>query len=263
MKDYLNKLQENINDHIDELINNIKAFMKENNVSKFYIGMSGGLDCAVVSALAKKAGAEVIAITIPYQAKNSKTRTTAIQHAYKHCKQWDIPLYEVPLDAMNNALLNEVGSAKLNGKPLVSSDHQLARANILPRIRMTILYYVAQSNGGLVLGTGNLSELVMGYFTKWGDGAYDFNPVEKVTKTEMFMIAKALHICDEIVNKDPSADLWDGQTDEAEMGLTYEQIDEFILTGEGDEKTKVIVKRQIKNNRHKFRRVNLEATRNS
>lgn len=258
MRDYLIELQENIDGRINELVDLIKDFMKNNNVSKFYIGMSGGLDCAVVSALAKKAGAEVIAITIPYKAKESKTRSLAIEHAYKHCKQWDIPLYEVPLDKINDSLLNQVNIAQnVNDKPLVSNDHTLAKANILPRIRMTVLYYVAQSNGGMVLGTGNLSEIIMGYFTKWGDGAYDFNPVEMVTKSEMFMIAKALGICDEIINKDPSADLWDGQTDEKEMGLSYRQIDRFIITGECDEKTKEIVRRQIKNNRHKFRRVDI------
>mgnify|MGYP002710688125 FL=1 len=83
----------------------------------------------------------------------------------------------------------------------------------------------------MVIGTGNLSERTVGYFTKWGDGAYDINPIANITKREVYILAKHLQVPDRILNKKPSAGLWEGQTDEGEMGITYDQIDEFILNG--------------------------------
>lgn len=107
-------------------------------------------------------------------------------------------------------------------------------------------------NNLLVIGTGNLSERTVGYFTKWGDGANDFNPIAKLTKKEVYIVAKHLQVPDSIINKKPSADLWNGQTDEAELGIKYEQIDEFILTGtSGDTEIDNKIRDKIKKNMHK------------
>ena len=107
-------------------------------------------------------------------------------------------------------------------------------------------------NNLLVIGTGNLSERTVGYFTKWGDGANDFNPISKITKKEVYIVAKHLQVPDSIINKKPSADLWNGQTDEAELGIKYEQIDEFILTGtSGDTEIDNKIRDKIKKNMHK------------
>ena len=103
-------------------------------------------------------------------------------------------------------------------------------------------------NNLLVIGTSNLSERTVGYFTKWGDGGSDINPMGMLTKREVYILAKYLGIPECIIKKKPSADLWEGQTDEEELGIKYEQIDEFILNGtSGDEETDNLIK--IKNER--------------
>lgn len=111
-------------------------------------------------------------------------------------------------------------------------------------------------NNLLVIGTGNLSERTVGYFTKWGDGACDINPMGMLTKREVYILAKYLQVPECIINKKPSAGLWEGQTDEEELGIKYEQIDEFILKGtSGNEEVDKVIK--IKNERamHKLKQI--------
>ena len=118
---------------------------------------------------------------------------------------------------------------------------------------MTYLYEYAQINNLLVVGTGNLSEATVGYFTKWGDGAHDFNPIANLTKREVYVLAKHLHVPESILTAKPSADLWEGQTDEDEMGITYNQIDDFILKGTtGIDEIDEIIKRKNEQNSHKL-----------
>lgn len=112
--------------------------------------------------------------------------------------------------------------------PQIKSN-KIAQANIKPRLRMTMLYYMGHSFGNyLVAGTGNRSELAIGYFTKYGDGGVDFEPIGALYKAEVREIARFLGIPDKIINKPPSAGLWEGQTDEDEIGLTYDLLDEII-----------------------------------
>ena len=111
-------------------------------------------------------------------------------------------------------------------------------------------------NNLLVIGTGNLSERTVGYFTKWGDGANDLNPIANLTKGEVYILAKYLQVPDSIINKKPSADLWNGQTDEEELGITYEQIDKFILTGtSGNNEIDNKIRNVNKKNMHKLRQI--------
>jgi NAD+ synthase len=107
--------------------------------------------------------------------------------------------------------------------------------NIAPRLRMAVLYSIAQSKNCLVAGTGNKSEATVGYFTKWGDGAYDFNVIADLTVTEIYEFLRYLNAPDQIIEKAPSAGLFDGQTDEGEMGIKYADIDRYILDGGGEE----------------------------
>ena len=99
--------------------------------------------------------------------------------------------------------------------------NEAALANMAPRLRMITLYAIAASENRLVAGTGNRSEAYVGYFTKWGDGAHDFNPIADLTVTEIYEFLRYLKAQEYIINKVPSAALFDGQTDEAEMGITY------------------------------------------
>ena len=131
--------------------------------------------------------------------------------------------------------------------------NDMALVNIAPRLRMTTLYAVAAAENRLVAGTGNRSEAYMGYFTKWGDGAHDFNPISDLTASEVFDFLRFLNAPASIVEKAPSAGLFDGQTDEQEMGVTYRAIDDFLLCGIVNEADKAIIDRYHSRSEHKRR----------
>lgn len=241
---HLKEFEKDIEIHTSDIVNNIKEFHKSTNMNGFVIGMSGGLDCAVVGALCSIAEVPILALTIPYEPDKSAQRKTGISHAKELCDKFNIPLYTVDItDTVNGIYANGFNSLGIS---------EMSKANVLPRVRMTHLYYAAQNTGRLVIGTGNLSEIVMGYFTKWGDGAFDFNPVKHLTKTEMYILAKHIGVPESIINKAPSADLWDNQTDENEMGIGYWDLDRYILTGEGSEEIRSRVNNAFKKNRHKY-----------
>ena len=136
---------------------------------------------------------------------------------------------EVDLTAVREALLEAVDRS---GAVEAVSDP--AKTNINPRLRMATVYALAQTRGALVCGTGNKDEAFMGYFTKWGDGAYDFNPIGDLTVTEIYEFLRFLGAPESIIEKAPSAGLFDGQTDEKEMGVTYAAIERYMETGDGD-----------------------------
>ena len=132
----------------------------------------------------------------------------------------------------------------------------LSRANIRLRIRMTYLYQFAQLNNRFVMGTSNLSERTVGYFTKWGDGASDLNPLAMHVKQEVYTLARYLEVPDCIINKKPSADLWEGQTDEDELGITYAQIDDYIINGtSGNHETDRKIEARIAISAHKHAQI--------
>jgi len=184
-------------------------------------GNSGGKDCALVGILCKRACENTLGIIMPCGAQRNyeadKTDAEAL------AQQYAIATRTVDLSAVKNELCHAVGAAAaLNNTALV---------NLPPRLRMTTLYAVAASENRLVAGTGNRSEIHMGYFTKWGDGAHDFNPIADLTVTEVYAFLRHLGAPGFIFEKAPSAGLFDGQTDEGDMGVTYRAIDDFLLTG--------------------------------
>jgi len=135
-------------------------------------------------------------------------------------------------------------------------DHRLrlALANIKPRLRMTALYYVANRFNYLVAGTENRSELTVGYFTKYGDGGADILPIANLVKSQVYELARFLGVPEKILRRTPSAGLWAGQIDEAEMGLTYEQLDRYILTGEAPRHVKERIEHLHRISEHKRQR---------
>ena len=133
----------------------------------------------------------------------------------------------------------------------VTELNQQALVNINPRLRMATVYAVAAAEGRLVAGTGNRSEAYMGYFTKWGDGAYDLNPIADLTVTEIYEFLRYLNAPQSIIDKAPSAGLFEGQTDEAEMGVTYAAIDRFLMTGEANDADRAVIERYHARSEHK------------
>ena len=196
-------------------------------------GNSGGKDSALVGILCKMACDNTVGLIMPCGSKQNyesdKTDAEAV------ARQFDISTRVADLSAVKSAFIEAAGTAvQITGS---------AASNIAPRLRMTALYAVAASEGRLVAGTGNKSEGYMGYFTKWGDGAYDFNPIADLTVTEIYEFLRYLGAPDSIVSKAPSAGLFDGQTDEGEMGVTYKSIDKFLLTGTAQKHNAAIIER--------------------
>jgi NAD+ synthase len=201
----------------------------------FAVGLSGGLDSAVVARLCQLAAPDrVIGVMLPCHSdpRDESDARAAADH-------FSIPAVRVELSDLYDRLTAELRTAlsHLPGHHLPrrhEETDQLARvplANIKPRLRMTSLYFVANSLNYLVAGTGNRCELTVGYFTKHGDGAADVLPLGDLLKSEVRELARDLGVPDSLVAKAPSAGLWVGQTDEDEMGFTYQQLERYLAGG--------------------------------
>jgi NAD+ synthase len=147
-----------------------------------------------------------------------------------------IPVLRVPLEARFDSLTNLVDAAfsETPGlRPHATDDirARVPRANVKPRLRMATLYFVANRLNYLVAGTGNRSEITIGYYTKYGDGGVDLLPIGRLVKREVWELARELGVPSRVIDKAPTAGLWLGQTDEAEMGFTYAELEQFILEG--------------------------------
>lgn len=187
------------------------------------IGISGGIDSALTATLCVRALGKdkVVGVLLPYG------------------DQSDIN------DSLNLVNWLDIKSEVVNIKPIVdqypSFSSKLVKANLMSRTRMAILYAFANSQDGLVVGTTNKSEMAIGYFTKYGDGGVDLEPIGELYKTEVWQMSKILNLPQQIISKAPTAGLWDGQTDENEMGFSYQQLDNYLQgeTVSPDIKTKI------------------------
>jgi NAD+ synthase len=198
----------------------------------FVFGLSGGVDSATAAALAVKAvGPEsVLAAILPCHSQPIDARL-----AQEVADAFAMPTVTVNLDDAFDALTDDL--------PL--TEHRLAAANVKPRLRMTALYYLAQTHNYLVLGSGNKTELMVGYFTKHGDGGVDLLPLGDLYKTEVWELARDLGVPKAVVERVPSAGLWPGQTDEEELGISYEELDR-VLTAIASAETADIAPRTLK-----------------
>ena len=219
----------------------IRNLVAKSGVNGIIYGNSGGKDSALVSILCKMACENTIGIIMPCCSERNYGEDT--DHGNLVAEQFKIETRTVDLTEVKKSLLSS-----LEG---VTTINNTADINIAPRLRMTTLYAIAGAEGLLVAGTGNRSERYMGYFTKWGDGACDFNPIADLTAGEVFDFLRYLDAPKEIIEKAPSAGLYEGQTDEADMGVTYNAIDEYILNGNGHSADTEIIRRYHSGSEHK------------
>ncbi len=205
------------NDITEKLISWIKDYAQSANAKGFVIGISGGIDSAVTAGLCVRAvGKEnVIGIGLPCESISQD-----LEDGKLVADSLGIKFYITDLTSTYKELLKVL--------PSEIKANKLSMANIKPRLRMTTLYYLGQSMGCLVGGTGNRPEIAIGYFTKYGDGGVDIEPIGDLYKCEVRAVAKVLGIPDKIIDRAPSAGLWEGQTDEGELGISYDEIDEIL-----------------------------------
>ncbi|MFW5995659.1 MAG: NAD+ synthase [Halanaerobiaceae bacterium] len=234
-------LDKNYKKIIEKLVSWIKDRVTEAGCEGTVVGLSGGIDSSVTGALCQKAFPEQnMGLIMPCDSNpEDKEDATLVAN------QFNIKYKIVNLDESYREILSAMNVRK-------TENNLVERGNIKPRLRMTVLYYHAGLKNRLVAGTDNRSELKLGYFTKYGDGGIDIAPLGNLVKMEVREIARILGIPEKIINKPPSAGLWEGQTDAGELGISYEKIDRYILTGEADEKTKEVVDRLERKNKHKL-----------
>ena len=225
----------------DKRVAYIRQKLAEAHANGVIFGNSGGKDSALVGILCKAACDNTVGVIMPCSSRRNYGQDADDGRAL--AEQFGIETRVVDLTAVREAELKALeGAAKLN---------DMALTNIAPRLRMTTLYAIGAAENRLVAGTGNRSEIYMGYFTKWGDGASDFNPIADLCATEVFEFLRFLNAPASIVEKAPSAGLFDGQTDEDEMGVSYAAIDGFLLRGEVNERDKAIMDRYHSRSEHK------------
>ena len=219
----------------------IRELVEKSGVSGIVYGNSGGKDCTLVGILCKFACENTVGIMMPCASKRNFEQD--MKDAKEVSEHFGIQSRVIDL--------TDVRQCEMDRLSAITTLTPAAVNNIAPRLRMTTLYAVAASENRLVAGTGNRSEAYMGYFTKWGDGACDFNPISDLTATEVIEFLKWLTAPACVINKAPSAGLFDGQTDEDEMGVTYNAIDTYILTGEASERDKKVIDRFHRVSEHK------------
>ena len=221
----------------------IRGYLRNSGARGIVYGNSGGKDSALVGILCKLACEDTVGVIMPCASKRNygMDRDDGLEVAEK----FGIETRTVDLTPVREAEL-----AALSGAARMTD---MAVANIAPRLRMLTLYAIAHAEGRIVAGTGNASEAYVGYFTKWGDGAYDINPIADLTVGEVYEYLEYLGCPRSIIEKAPSAGLFEGQTDEAEMGVSYADIDKVVLGGEVDPAVRAKVERMHLATGHKRR----------
>src|SRR5512141_1183240 len=193
----------------------IKSEVTRVGFSRAVVGLSGGIDSAVSCALAAEAlGPEnVLAIRMPYKTSSPDS----LEDAAKVAACLKVPMETIEITAMVDPLITR--------EPQMSNQR---KGNIMARARMIVLYDQSEAFKGLVIGTSNKTEILLGYTTLWGDMASAINPIGDLYKTQLRQLAASLQLPESVLQKPPSADLWAGQTDEAELGLTYAEVDRLL-----------------------------------
>lgn len=216
MPDPATELEINVDRVRRILVDFVRMEITRAGISRAVLGLSGGVDSALACFLAAEAlGPEnVLAIRMPYRTSSPDS----MEHATLVIRQTGVRELTIPITPMADAIL-----------PDIPEDQAVRRGNILARLRMIVLYDRSAEFQGLVVGTGNKTEILLGYTTLYGDSACALNPLGDLYKTQVRQLARAMGVPEVIVSKPPSADLWVGQTDEGELGFTYARVDQLLM----------------------------------
>jgi NAD+ synthase len=198
------------------LVGFVKNETQRTGINKAVVGLSGGIDSAVSAFIAVKAlgNENVLCVMMPYKTSSKDSLTDA----KKVIDKLKTPSKIVEISEMVDSYLKKTGEGISN----------VRKGNIMARMRMIVLYDESSKENALVIGTGNKTEILLGYTTIYGDSACAINPIGDLYKTQLRAFAKYIGVPDSIINKKPSADLWEGQTDEGELGFSYEEVDKYL-----------------------------------
>ena len=206
----------------NQMMNFLKNETTQRGFDKVVVGISGGLDSAIVAILAKEVfGDNLLGVLMPSQFSSQ----SSIDDAKELCDKFDID-YEVA--SIEDYVMAFIENNNLKHDSSNSEADKLRIGNFSARVRMSTLYDISSRDGRLVLGTSNLSEIYLGYGTIYGDIACAINPLGEIFKSDEYEYGKFLGVNEAILNKKPSADLWEGQSDEDELGHTYASLDEIL-----------------------------------
>ena len=207
-----------------DLILFLKTEVEKAGLKKVTVGLSGGLDSAVVAILCKEAfGENLNCILMPSQFSSK----SSIDDAIELCEKFDIKYEIISIEPMVTGFIKNMNEDKLR------------IGNFSARMRMSVLYDVSSREKSLVVGTSNRSEILLGYGTIFGDTACAINPIGEIYKSDEFEFARILGVTNTILNKAPSADLWEGQSDEEELGHTYKEMDDLLKIMVDENKSKI------------------------
>lgn len=210
----------------NRIVNWIKDYAESNGIKSLVVGVSGGIDSAVASTLAAETGLITYCIGMPLHQKEEQENLSDIHLSWLGDTYWEVKTEKFDLSNLFDTFqttLRNYGNDKL------------ALANSRARLRMSTLYQVAQTVGGIVIGTGNkVEDYGIGFFTKYGDGGVDIAPIADLYKTEVWELGKHLNIDKRIIDAKPTDGLWnDGRTDEDQIGASYEDLEHAMEYGNG------------------------------
>ena len=222
----------------------LKDYYYFHAIKSFVVGVSGGIDSAVVSTLCAETGLPTYVLTMPLHSKKDNTELSNAHAKALADKYSNVTVVNVDLTRTYDSFMVWVDDT--------FTGNELANANTKSRLRMVTLYQVAGSVGGIVVGTGNkVEDYGIGFYTKYGDGGVDIAPIADLYKTEVRELGSYLGVSDDIINAKPTDGLWDdGRSDEDQIGATYAQLEEAMESGTGDAVD--ILSRFNRQNRHKM-----------
>jgi len=210
-------LKKMVREDVDRLVGFIRTCVEDAGAEGVVVGISGGVDSAVVVKLCAEAlgGDRVLAVFMP----TALTPADDYRQTKQMCREWGVNYSALSIQPAVDAF---------SGMLLTGKEAPLEKGNIMARCRMIVLYDKAKKENSIVVGTTNRSELLMGYMTKFGDGAEDIMPMSGIYKTQVWELAELLGVPKEVIDKVPTAGLWEGQSDEEEMGITYHDLDRAL-----------------------------------
>ncbi|WP_281975928.1 NAD(+) synthase [Halobacillus litoralis] len=233
--------------NVNKIVSWLQKQVEQANVDGLLVGVSGGIDSAVVANLIKRACPESsLGVVMP-----CKSQSDDQKHATSVLKACGLPSITVDLTETHEVMFSNIQQQLKSTNQLDENQLKLADANLRARLRMSTLYTVATNHKYLVVGTDNAAEWYTGYFTKYGDGGVDLVPLVNLTKGEVREMAEYLGVPGEVIHKQPSAGLWEGQTDENEMGTSYANIDRHLEGKEIPEKDREIIEAMHTRSAHK------------